>query len=620
MASEEAAVVAKHPIEHLIDQSKYSKRILLKTILGRSDRGLGLVGERIIICGWVKSSKETGGNIPAGAAGRTVTVAEDVTCKEIIGSRIPHFLQSIVRVFVGDRVRPHGKPTEINIPVKNVPTVTYLLLNDGSCISSLQVVVHSSEALISKISPIGTCILAEGVMRQPSVAGKQVIELKVEKILHVGTVDLAKYPLAKRRLPLEILRSYPHLRPKTTVVASVTRIRNALTHGTHTFFQNNGFLHVHMPVITSTDLTDRSNTFQATTLFNKAEKIEDSNVMNDHGAINIEVVRAAIKEKSKRVQELQRSNSDKEALLAALWDLQKTNELALQMEAREKSSPGTSFQVGKVDFSEDFFSRQAYLTASSQLHLECYACALGSVYTFGPTFRAEKSHSSKHLAESWMVEIDMVFADLEDLMNCAEDYLKFLCQQILENCSDDLQLVSKRIDKASIDRLGSITSSSFERITYTKAVELLNEVTDKEFVTKAKWGINLAEEHERYLADEAYKKPVIIYDHPKEVRPFYVRLNDDGTTVATMDIVVPKVGTLIKGSQREERLDMISRRIVECGLKQDQYEWYFDLRRHGSAGSSGFSFGFDHMVMFTAGLHDIRDAIPFPRTSGQLIC
>lgn len=341
--------------------------------------------------------------------------------------------------------------------------------------------------------------------------------------------------------------------------------------------------------------------------------------MNDHGAINLEVVKAAIKEKSARAEDLQRSDSNKEALLAALWDLQKTNELALQMEAQQKLKPGTSFKVGKVDFSEDHFSHQAYLSASAQLHLESYACALGSVYTFGPTFTTENSHSNTHLAESWMVELDIAFAELEDAINCAEDYVKFLCGWILENCSSEMKLMIKRVDKTASDRLHLVASSTFERLTYTKAVELLKEVRDKKFET-VEWGIILTEEHERYLADEICKRPVIIYDYPKETQPFYVRLNNDGKTVAAMDVVLPKVGTVIKGCQKEERLDVINTRIQELDLPLELYDWYLDLRRHGSVKHCGFSLDFEHMVMFTTGVDDIRDVIPFPRNRGKLNC
>ncbi|XXG78718.1 hypothetical protein AAC387_Pa08g2604 [Persea americana] len=606
--------------EQPLQLSSYSKRVLLKTILDRPDGGLGLTGERVVIGGWVKTSKEEQRNSgappsppssPAGEAPAAAKEEEDVAHCEVILARISLCLRSFIKVFTNGSRPPRREPLDTTAPAEKVPSVVYLV-NDGSCVSSIQVVVKSSVAPINEVLPAGTSILAEGVLKQQSDAGKHVIVLEVEKILHIGTVDLANYPLAKTGLPLEFLRSYSHLRPKTTTVASVTRISNALAYATHTFFQNHGFLHVNMPVITSIDSMGYGETFQVTTFFSKAEK------MDDHGAINLEAVKIAIKDKSKRIEELQRTKNNDEAVLAASLDLIKTYELASQMEAQEKEKPGTCFKFGKLDFSEDYFSRQAFLSASAQLHIESYACALGSVYSFGPAFRTKNSHSSRHLAECWMVELGMAFAELEDVMNCVEHYVKFLCKWILQNCSNDIKLLAKRIDKTSMDRLRLVASSTFERLTYTKAVELLKEVTDKTFETKVDWGIDLAEEHERYLADEVFKKPVMLYDYPKEVKPFYVRVNDDGKTVAAMDLVLPQVGAAVRGSQKEERIDVISTRIQECGLPQAMYDWYLDLRRHGSVKQVGFSLGFEQMVMFTTGLDDIRDAIPFPRSHAEL--
>ncbi|KAL6000610.1 Viral polyprotein [Asimina triloba] len=558
-ASGEAIVVPRHHVE----QSKYPKRVLLKAILGRSDKGKGLIGKRVVIGGWVKSSKEQCESSPTAPADRraaaTTTAAEEVTCNEIIQNSLPTRLRSILQVFVRSIGGRQVKPSDVGSPAaQNAAAVgAYLLVNDGSCVPSLQVLVHSSVAPSRKVTPLGTSILVEGMLKRLSIPGKRVIELDVEKVLHIGRIDPENYPLSKPRLPLEFLRSYPHLRPRTTMVASITRVRNALTHGTHTFFQTNGFLHVNMPIITSTDSTGSTDLFQVTTLPKKTEKRQDLNLKTVERVVNVEVVRAAIKEKSNRVQKLQRNESDKEALLAALLDLHKTNQLQFQL---EEQNTKMSSEVQKMDISEDFFSQQAYLTASAQLHLECYACALGSVYTFGPTFQAEKSDLPKHLAESWTVDLVIAFSELKDVMNCAEEYLKFLCQQALENCSDDLKLLLKRVAKTTTDHLQSVASSEFERITYTKAIEILMKVRDKTFETQVEWGADLNEEQERYLAEMTYQKPVIIYDHPEDVRPFFARLNDDGRTVAAFDVVIPKVGILIRGCQTEERLDIITRR------------------------------------------------------------
>ncbi|KAK1289145.1 Asparagine--tRNA ligase, cytoplasmic 2 [Acorus calamus] len=532
----------------------------------------------------------------------------DVTCSEVLMSRIP-LLRSIARIIIGGGGSGggEGRPVEVAAP-DPVPSVVYLLVNDGSCVSSLQVVIDSSVSPVNQFMAIGTSVLLEGLLKEPSVPGKHVIELQVEKVLHVGTVDLNKYPLTKTIYPVDFLRVYSHFRPRTTTMASVTRIRSALGYSTHIFCQNNGFFNVHMPILTSTDSRGHSEMFQVTTLLGKAEM----NTKDDSGELDI--INAAIKEKRSRIEQLKRNESDKEALLAALRDLQKANELVLQIE-QQKSKFLPSLKDGKVDFSKDYFSRQANLTNSSVLHLESYACALSSVYAFGPVFQAEKT---RHLAESWMVELELAFADMEDVVKCAVNYLKFLCQRILESNSDDLKFLSKRKEKTCIDSLQLIKSSSFEKITYTDAVELLKKVTDKTFKTKIEWGMSLAEEHESHLAEAIFKQPVIVYDFPKEIKPFYMRLNDDGRTVSAFDVVVPKVGVLILGGQREERFKSINKRIEELGLPREQYEWYLDLRRHGTVKHSGFSLQFEHMVMLATGVENIRDVIPYPRTPGKL--
>ncbi|MBA0832176.1 hypothetical protein Goarm_016582, partial [Gossypium armourianum] len=340
-----------------------------------------------------------------------------------------------------------------------------------------------------QILPTGTCILAQGVLRNPSALGKQTIELTVEKILHVGTVEQDKYPLSRKRLPLDSLRDYPHIRPRTTTVASVARIRNTLDFASHTFFQNRGFLHVQVPIMTTTDPEGFSEKFQVTTLLGETSKKESPVGVSDADGVNPETVKAAIQEKSSLVEQLKRSDSNREALAAAVQDLKKTNELAQQIETREKSKPITAVKPDLVSFNADFFGRQIYLTVSGRLHLESYACALGHVYSFGPRFRADKTVSAKHVAEMWTVEAEMAFAQLE---------------------------VSLCIIKV--------------------------QVTDKAFKTQLQWGVPLTDEHLSYLADDHYRRPVIIYDYPKAVKPFYVRLNDDGKTVAAFEMVVPKNG------------------------------------------------------------------------------
>ncbi|KAG1330851.1 asparagine--tRNA ligase, cytoplasmic 2 [Cocos nucifera] len=474
MASEQGAGVDARQQQQSVEWFKYSKRVVLRSIVCREDKGLGLVGDRVVVGGWVRSRKEKAGkdvSVPRVPILQAPTAGQEGTCCEVLVTRVP-ILRLIKRILMVKGGAPDQRPAAE--PAKSEPVVAYLRINDGSCVADLQ-------------------------------------------------------------------------------VASVTRIRNILSYGTHRFFQNNGFLYVHMPIITTTDSRVCSKMFHVTTLFSKSDDMEKLMTTDDRERINLEVVQAAIREKSSRIEELKRSDSNREALLDAQRDLQKANELALQLEKRQKS---TLLRVKEVNFTNDFFSRPAYLSFSTRLHLESYACALSSVYTFGPVFQADDSQSPRHLAEMWMVEVELAFAELEDAINCVEDYLKFLCHSILENCSKDIKFMSKHMDKDCIDRLKSVGSSSFARITYAEALEILKQVKDQTFETKVEQG--LSEEHESYLVDKIYKRPVIIYEHPKEVKPFYMHVRDDGKTVSSFDIIVPKAGVLLRGSQMEERIDMIT--------------------------------------------------------------
>ncbi|CAL5068397.1 unnamed protein product [Urochloa decumbens] len=274
---------------------------------------------------------------------------------------------------------------------------------------------------------------------------------------------------------------------------------------------------------------------------------------------------------------------------------------------------------GTIAFEDDFFKRQAFLTVSGQLQAENYACALSSVYTFGPTFRAENSRTSRHLAEFWMVEPEIAFASLQDDMNCAESYIQYLCKELLEYCEKDLEFIDNKFAESptAIQCLKLVSSTLFERISYKQAVNILKGVEEGTFDKAIEWGIDLASEHERYLTEKIFMRPVIVYNYPKEIKPFYMRLNDDQKTVAAMDVLVPKVGELIGGSQREERLDILKKRITDSGLSVEPYEWYLDLCWFGSVRHSGFGMGFDRMVLFATGLENIRDVIPFPRCPGR---
>ncbi|KAB2636662.1 asparagine--tRNA ligase [Pyrus ussuriensis x Pyrus communis] len=600
---------------------KYSKRVLLKTILERRDGSLELIGERVVIGGWVKSSKEVrkqpvpridGDHVPGEPEPRS-----DVSCVEILQSRIP-FLRTIVKVLGGGSGGnyPLKDKLEAALHKSPPPSTVFLKVGDGSCVASLQVVVESSLAPPAQLLHTGTCVIVEGLLQKPSVLqGKHVIELKVDQVHHIGIVEYSTYPLSKKRVPLDKLREFCHIRPRTTTVQSVMRIRNALEFAAHTFCQNNGFLSVQVPIITTTDSKGSSEKFHVTSLFTEAgEKEEPKKAVAEIDGVSLDVIKAAVKEKSNLLEELKRTDSNKEAVAAAMQDLNKTNELASQLEAREKSKPKTSQKVDNVKSSEGYFSSPTYLTTSGRMHLESYACALGNVYSFGPRFRAEKGEFPKHAAEMWMLEVELAFSELEEAINCADDLFKFLCKWVVENCSEDMKFVSQRIYKTGIDRLQSMISSSFERVSYSEALDALKKVTDKKIETKIEWGAALTEADLSYLADEIYKKPVIIYNYPKETKPFYVRLNDDGKTVAAFDMVVPKAGRLFSGSQNEERINILTARIKELGLAAQQYEWYLDLRRHGTVKHSGFNLEFDHMVLFATGLNDVRDVIPFPRS------
>ncbi|KAM3382524.1 asparagine-tRNA ligase, cytoplasmic 2 [Capsicum galapagoense] len=609
MASEQAPAV-----EMPVTLSKYTKRVMLKTLLGRSDGGVGLIGKRIVIGGWVKSSREIRIQTVTPPPPAHVVSPKDVTCSEVLQSRIP-LLRSLMKVFGAGEHRAREK---LNVIIQKAPqpSVSILQVSDGSCVPSLQVLVDSVLATPCQVMPSGTCVLIEGVLQRPSVQGKHVVELQAEKILHLGLVDQSNYPLSKKRLPLESLRDCSHFRPRTTTVASVTRIHNALTWATHGFFQDQGFLHVQVPIITSTDSEGFSEKFLVTTLLSKGKK-DDQISSTENAGVSVEAIWASIKDKSKKVEELSRTDSNKEALVAAQQDLKKTKELVSQLETRQKANSGVTIDTRKFDFSKDFFARQTYLTVSGHLHLESQACALGNVYSFGPRFQAEKSASKKSLAETWMVDVEMAFSELEDAMDCANDFLKFVCKMLVEDCMEDLQFVLKRIDKAVIERLQFTMSSSFERISYAEAIEVLRQVAGKKFQSNVEFGVALTEEHQSYLVDEIYKKPVIIYNHQKGLKPFYVRLNDDGKTAATFNVVLPKVGTVIRGSQSEERFDVLSSRMKELGLPKQQYEWYLDLRCHGSAKTSGFSLMLESLVLYATGLNDVKDAVPFPRSSGR---
>lgn len=425
---------------------------------------------------------------------------------------------------------------------------SFIELNDGSCLGNIQVIADQSlpnyQQEIRHLGA-GCSIRVEGVVK-PSPGTKQPTEVEAKKIHVYGWADPETYPLQKKQHSFEFLRTIAHLRPRTNTFGAMARVRNCVSMAIHEFFQGEGFLYVHTPIITTSDCEGAGAMFQVTTL-------------------NL----ASVPKRD-----------------------------------------------GAVDYSLDFFDRPAFLTVSGQLEAEALACGLGKVYTFGPTFRAENSNTTRHLAEFWMVEPEAAFFQLEDNMDLAERFLKFIFRRVLERCPEDMEFFRQRIDPQCIDNLQHVIDEPFVRISYTEAVEILSKAP-KTFEFPPGWGKDLQSEHERYLTEEYFRKPVIVFDYPRTIKPFYMRLNDDGRTVRAMDVLVPQVGEIIGGSQREERLDVLHERMVEMGLKPENYWWYLDLRRFGTVPHSGFGLGLERTLQFITGMGNIRDVIPFPRTPGN---
>ena len=425
---------------------------------------------------------------------------------------------------------------------------SFIEINDGSCFGNIQAIadgeLENYESQIKRLSP-GCSVTIEGLVRESPGKG-QATEVQATRVTVHGTADVETYPLQKKRHSFEFLRSIAHLRPRTNTFGAVARVRNCVCNSIHQFFQEDGFLYVHTPVITASDCEGAGEMFQVTTL-----NLEDA-----------------------------------------------------------------PKQGGKVDFAADFFDRPSFLTVSGQLEAEIFACGLGKAYTFGPTFRAENSNTARHLAEFWMIEPEMAFCDLGGNMDLAERMLKRVFTDVLEKCSEDIEFFNLRIDKTVIETLRHIIESEFRRLTYTEAVEILKTSGEK-FEFPVDWGTDLQSEHERYLTEKHFQCPVILYDYPRTIKPFYMRVNDDGRTVRAMDVLVPKVGEIIGGSQREERLDVLEERMKEQGLDPQEYWWYLDLRRYGTVPHSGFGLGLERVVQFVTGMGNIRDVIPFPRTPGN---
>jgi asparaginyl-tRNA synthetase len=425
---------------------------------------------------------------------------------------------------------------------------SFLEINDGSCLSNLQVIAEARlpnyETEVRKLTA-GCSVTVEGEIKASGGSG-QATELLARTVTVHGWADPDAYPLQKKRHSFEKLREWAHLRPRTNTFGAVARVRNCVCRSIHNFFQEDGFLYVHTPVITASDCEGAGAMFRVTTL-----------------------------------------------------DLE-------QLPRKE----------GKVDYTLDFFDRPSFLTVSGQLEAEIFATAMGKVYTFGPTFRAENSNTSRHLAEFWMVEPEMAFFELADNMELAERFVKRLCRDVLEQCAEDMQFFRQYVDATAIETLDRVLASDFVRLPYTEAVRLL-ETSGQSFEFPVTWGTDLQSEHERYLTEQHFQRPVILYDYPRTIKPFYMRVNDDERTVRAMDVLVPKVGEIIGGSQREERLDVLQQRMREQGLNEQDYWWYLDLRRFGTVPHAGFGLGVERVIQFVTGMTNIRDVIPFPRTPGS---
>jgi asparaginyl-tRNA synthetase len=426
--------------------------------------------------------------------------------------------------------------------------ITFIELNDGSRFKSMQLVVDTGvvpEEILKQVTT-GSSVEASGILVESPAKG-QAVELKVSAMKVYGTADPATYPLQKKGHTLEFLREISHLRVRSNTFGAAFRVRNALTHAIHTFFQEREFIYVQTPIITTSDCEGAGQMFGVTTL-----------------------------------------------------NMQQTPRGA----------------DGKVDWTQDFFSRPAYLTVSGQLEAEIFALAFSKVYTFGPTFRAENSNTPRHLAEFWMIEPEMAFYELEDDMALAEEFLKFTIRYVLDHCREDLEFFNQFIEKTVLTTLEHVAESKFGHITYTDAIEELKK-SGKTWEFPVEWGNDLQTEHERFLSEEVFKKPVIVTDYPKGIKAFYMRMNDDDKTVRAMDVLVPRVGEIIGGSQREERHDVLTERLRDSGLDEQPYWWYLDLRRYGSVPHAGFGLGLERMMMYLTGLKNIRDVIPFPRTPGN---
>ncbi len=452
---------------------------------------------------------------------------------------------------------------EVSGWVKAFRANRFIALNDGSCLENIQCVIdfeNTDDALLKRITT-GSAIKIFGEIVE-STGAQQAIEIQVKNIIILGDSNPEKYPIQPKKHSFEFLRENAHLRTRTSTFNAIMRLRSSLSFAIHKFFNEKGFYYVHTPIITGNDAEGAGEQFRVTTLNPKSPGL----------------------------------NSDKD-----------------------------------VDFKKDFFGKETFLTVSGQLEAEAYALSLGKVYTFGPTFRSENSNTSRHLSEFWMIEPEAAFIDINGNMDLAENFLQYLLKNIIKNNKSELKFLESRLideekrkpekdrsEMSLIEKINFVINNKFKRITYTEAIDILrdsrpNRKKKFKYIIKD-WGCDLQSEHERYLVEKHFMCPVIIYNYPASIKSFYMRLNDDNKTVRAMDILFPGIGEIVGGSQREERADVLNKRMKDIGIDEKELWWYNDLRKFGTAIHSGFGLGFERLVMFASGISNIRDVIPFPRT------
>ena len=449
--------------------------------------------------------------------------------------------------------------------MRDSKNLVFVQVNDGSCFANIQLTFDRNapaeganlEAINSELAKIntGASVKATGLII-PSPASGQAVEVTLVTLEVLGTCNPDEYPLQKNKMSMEYLRENAYLRARTNTFGAVYRVRNQMAFAVHSFFQERGFQYINTPEITCSDCEGAGEMFQVTTL--SLEKIGQKGV--EAGAKGMK--------------------------------------------------PEDAYKL--VDYNKDFFGKKASLTVSGQLEAETLATALSRVYTFGPTFRAENSNTPRHLAEFWMIEPEMAFFDLDDDMDLQEDFVKYLLNWALTKCRQDLEFFDKRIQPGLIAQLEAVANSKFVRISYTDAIKELEKHADK-FEFKPYWGCDIATEHERYLTEQIFKCPVMVYDYPKEIKSFYMKQNPDGKTVRACDVLVPGIGELNGGSERESDYDKLMAEIKARGMDESVYDWYMNLRKFGTVPHSGFGMGFERLIRYVTGMENIRDVIPYPR-------